>query len=413
MEGKVEITNVIVHPIVLLSIVDHYNRLAKNSSNKRVVGTLLGEVYEESESVNDVSFSAIKNRGNLNKNNKSDNIYNDLLNYSYSSVHVFNEEEEKENEKVKDDCIEEIVVDEKNEEKNKEKNNENNSTVKKRKNEKKIKKFYIHITNSFAVPFEEDARDSTVWFFDTNYHENLFHMFKKVNARERIVGWYSSGPRIKPADLEIHQIYNKYCHTPVYLIVDVLPKDLALPIDAYYSAEEATSDKTFRRTFVHIPSTIGAYEAEEVGVEHLLRELKNASTSTLANQVNDKLTALKILSNKLKEISEYIQLVIRGTLPHNNKILYNLQNVFNLLSDFDSNDIVSAFCVQTNDALLAIYLGSVVRATMGLHALINNMIENKQKYKNKIKDEHNGKDKDKKDKTKKEANENEKPNTKK
>ena len=33
---------VVVHPIVLLSIVDHYNRVA-SGTNKRVVGCLLGE----------------------------------------------------------------------------------------------------------------------------------------------------------------------------------------------------------------------------------------------------------------------------------------------------------------------------------------------------------------------------------
>jgi 26S proteasome regulatory subunit N8 len=36
-----KITEVIVHPIVLLSIVDHYKRMAKGSI-KRVVGALLG-----------------------------------------------------------------------------------------------------------------------------------------------------------------------------------------------------------------------------------------------------------------------------------------------------------------------------------------------------------------------------------
>ena len=36
---------VVVHPIVLLSVVDHYDRVAKGTS-KRVVGTLLGEVFE-------------------------------------------------------------------------------------------------------------------------------------------------------------------------------------------------------------------------------------------------------------------------------------------------------------------------------------------------------------------------------
>lgn len=33
---------VVVHPLVLLSIVDHYNRVARNTKN-RVVGVLLGE----------------------------------------------------------------------------------------------------------------------------------------------------------------------------------------------------------------------------------------------------------------------------------------------------------------------------------------------------------------------------------
>ena len=33
---------VVIHPIVLLSIVDHYNRVARGTK-KRVVGTLLGK----------------------------------------------------------------------------------------------------------------------------------------------------------------------------------------------------------------------------------------------------------------------------------------------------------------------------------------------------------------------------------
>ncbi len=36
---------VIVHPLVLLSVVDHYNRVAKDTK-KRVVGVLLGESYK-------------------------------------------------------------------------------------------------------------------------------------------------------------------------------------------------------------------------------------------------------------------------------------------------------------------------------------------------------------------------------
>ena len=38
-------TTVVVHPIVLLAAVDHYNRVAKNTK-RRVVGMLLGETHK-------------------------------------------------------------------------------------------------------------------------------------------------------------------------------------------------------------------------------------------------------------------------------------------------------------------------------------------------------------------------------
>jgi hypothetical protein len=39
------VDKVVVHPLVLLSVVDHYNRVAKDSK-KRVVGVILGESYK-------------------------------------------------------------------------------------------------------------------------------------------------------------------------------------------------------------------------------------------------------------------------------------------------------------------------------------------------------------------------------
>ncbi|WZY80081.1 hypothetical protein YC2023_026465 [Brassica napus] len=107
------IEKVVVHPLVLLSIVDHYNRVAKDS-RKRVVGVLLGS----------------SSRG---------------------------------------------VVD---------------------------------VTNSYAVPFEEDDKDPSIWFLDHNYHESMFHMFKRINAKEHVVGWYSTGPKLRENDLDVHALFN-------------------------------------------------------------------------------------------------------------------------------------------------------------------------------------------------------------
>jgi len=153
----------------------------------------------------------------------------------------------------------------------------------------------VDITNSYAVPFEEDSKDLSIWFLDHNYHEDMFAMFKKVNAREKVVGWYSTGPKIRPADLEINELLRKYTANPILCIIDVNPKDdLEIPTQAYMSIEAQPEEMSAtRRTFVHLPCDIGAYEAEEVGVEHLLRNIRETTGSTLTDQIQSKLHSLK------------------------------------------------------------------------------------------------------------------------
>ena len=45
------VKSVVIHPLVLLSVVDHYNRVAKDTS-RRVVGVLLGEISKGKVDVN-------------------------------------------------------------------------------------------------------------------------------------------------------------------------------------------------------------------------------------------------------------------------------------------------------------------------------------------------------------------------
>jgi proteasome lid subunit RPN8/RPN11 len=118
---------VTVHPTVLLSIVDHYNRIAKDTK-KRVIGTLMGE-------------------------------YGD--------------------------------------------------------------KGVLEVTNCYAVPFEEDKDEPDIWFFDHIYHENMYNMMRKINSREKIIGWYSTGPDIKKCDIAINEIIRRYNTSPVFVVIRV------------------------------------------------------------------------------------------------------------------------------------------------------------------------------------------------
>jgi len=142
---------VVVHPTVLLSVVDHYNRIAKDTK-KRVIGTLLGE-------------------------------YGD--------------------------------------------------------------KGMLEVTNCYAVPFEEDKDDPSIWFFDHIYHENMYNMMRKINGREKIIGWYSTGPDIKRSDIEINEILRRYNTSPVFVVIRVNDEEqISLPTEAYFTAEETDSSGT-------------------------------------------------------------------------------------------------------------------------------------------------------------------------
>ncbi len=232
----------------------------------------------------------------------------------------------------------------------------------------------VSCTNSFAVPFEEDEKDSSVWFLDHNFLENMMGMFRKVNARERIVGWYSTGPKIRAGDLDINELIRSYATNPVLVIVDVKPKDLGLPTEAYLSIEEPQEDGVVSRTFEHLPSEINAADAEEVGVGHLLRDIKDSTVSSLSGEITAKLAALKSLHSRLSELQSYLANVAEGKLPVNNEIMYKMQDVFNLLPSLNMPDLVSGFHTKTNDMMLVLYVSSLIRSIVALHDLVDNKI---------------------------------------
>lgn len=68
--------------------------------------------------------------------------------------------------------------------------------------------------------------------------ENMVAMFRKVNAKEKVVGWYSTGPKIRKSDIDIHEVFRNYVPHPVYVIIDVNPKDVGIPSEAYVAIEE-------------------------------------------------------------------------------------------------------------------------------------------------------------------------------
>jgi 26S proteasome regulatory subunit N8 len=207
----------------------------------------------------------------------------------------------------------------------------------------------------------------------------MYNMFKKINAREKVVGWYTTGTRFKSHDIEINEVFKKYCANPVFVIIDVEHTDPnSLPNEAYISVEEVKKDGSIIRNFAHIPSTVRAFEPEEIGVEQLLRELKEVSMTTLTADVNQKVSSLRALINKLDIIRKYLAKVAKGELPINQQVIYNLQEIMNLLPNLNSETMTDALTVKSNDMTFTIYVCAMIRAVTALHDLINNKLTNKE-----------------------------------
>lgn len=149
---------------------------------------------------------------------------------------------------------------------------------------------------------------------------------------------------------------------------------------------------------MYLSSEIGAEEAEEVGVEHLLRDIKDTTVGTLSQRITNQLLGLKGLHSQLREIRDYLKQVSEEKLPINHQIIYQLQDIFNLLPDINHESFNKSFYVKNNDQMLVVYLAAMVRSIVALHNLINNKLTNRdaeEGKKEEAKKEKESKDKEK------------------
>lgn len=142
-------------------------------------------------------------------------------------------------------------------------------------------------------------------------------------ARERVVGWYSTGPRLRPNDLAIHALLGRFCPRPVLVVckatgvgssaaASAAPSSTndggdggddqqdGLPTTAYATVDDvseasgggggkgsSSSAAAAKKVFANVPTSVAATEAEDVGVEHLLRDVADDASAGLRTLSGD------------------------------------------------------------------------------------------------------------------------------
>lgn len=89
-------------------------------------------------------------------------------------------------------------------------------------------------------------------------------------------------------------------------------------------------------------------------------------------------SGLKSLRTRLVAAIDYCDAVSSGKLPANQDILRLLQDAFNALPSSPpagaapNPGLAKALSARSNDMMLAAYMGSLVRAVLALHGLVDN-----------------------------------------
>lgn len=129
----------------------------------------------------------------------------------------------------------------------------------------------------------------------------------------------------------IHTLYSTVNHPSVTVVNDGITVNDATLLLFNYDNQNckdidenekllAKNIETFILMSIHVLCTI-------------YRDIKDTTVGTLSQRITNQVHGLKGLNSKLLDIRSYLERVTAGKLPINHQIIYQLQDVFNLLPD--------------------------------------------------------------------------------
>ncbi|MBA0815440.1 hypothetical protein Gohar_000213, partial [Gossypium harknessii] len=163
----------------------------------------------------------------------------------------------------------------------------------------------VDIRNSYAVPHTESAEQVAL---DIEYHHNMLVSHQKVNPKEVIVGWYSTGLGVTGGSALIHDFYSREVPNPVHLTVDTGFRNGEGTIKAYVSVNLALGDRQLAAQFQEIPLDLRMVEAERLGCMYHFNNLRRYLIEFVEKPVDIlKTTAVDKLPNDLEGMEVTMQ----------------------------------------------------------------------------------------------------------
>ncbi|EKM79881.1 hypothetical protein AGABI1DRAFT_113138 [Agaricus bisporus var. burnettii JB137-S8] len=219
----------------------------------------------------------------------------------------------------------------------------------------------VEIRSAFAVLHSETDEQVAV---DMEYHRTMYELHHKVNPKEAIVGWYSTGSNLNTYSALIQNFYSLDTapHPAVHITLNTgIVEGEEAGVKAYISAPVGVTPKAENCVFVPVPVELRFHDAERSGVDLLVETQKSGSTS------QQPIPDLEVLEKSIQDVSSmldrvlaYVQSVIRGETKGDPAIGRYLMDT--LGTSVGVGEEIGGFNGSLQDTLMISYLANLVRS---------------------------------------------------
>jgi len=219
----------------------------------------------------------------------------------------------------------------------------------------------VEVRSSFAVLHSETSEQVAV---DMEYHRAMYELHHKVNPKEVIVGWYSTGSSLNTYSALIQNFYSQETapNQAIHLSINTgVEENERAGVKAFVSSPVGVFPKPENCVFVPVPVELRFHDAERSGLD-LLAKTATSSTATSNQPVSD----LEILEQSihtaqhmLDQVMGYVQAVLSGEKKGDPAIGRYLMDTLGISTgDLDKGGFNSSL----QDTLMISYLANLVRS---------------------------------------------------
>ncbi|KAK0461753.1 JAB1/Mov34/MPN/PAD-1 ubiquitin protease-domain-containing protein [Desarmillaria tabescens] len=219
----------------------------------------------------------------------------------------------------------------------------------------------VEVRSSFAVLHSETSEQVAV---DMDYHRTMYDLHHKVNSKEVIVGWYSTGSNLNTFSALIQNFYSQETapHQAIHVALNTgIDDGEPAGIKAYFSSPVGVFPRPENCVFVPVPVELRFHDAERSGLDLL------TSTAVSPNSTsNQPLADLEILEQSIQNVSDmldrvlvYVRSVLAGETKGDPALGRYLMDTLGASTD----DLEKGgFNASLQDTLMISYLANLVRA---------------------------------------------------